>query len=152
MNELEFYVSSMAFIIFCIFILFFQQFVCARNHMQLPQLLWSFIFSTINHRLHPQHQHHHHHHHHHYHHHPHHHHHHHHHNHYYQHHHHHHHHHHPHHHHHHPSLSLLKFSNRPDDEFAVVGVAKDLVLSPRSHSGGSIHVYRCLVVVGCFVW
>ena len=24
----------------------------------------------------------------------------------------------------------------------VVGVAKDLVLSPRSHNGGSIHVYR----------
>lgn len=40
------------------------------------------------------------------------------------------------------SLSILKFSNRGDEEFVVVGVAKELVLNPRSHNGGSIHVYR----------
>jgi len=36
----------------------------------------------------------------------------------------------------------MKFANRGDDQFVLVGVAKDLVLNPRSLSGGYIYVYQ----------
>jgi splicing factor 3B subunit 3 len=42
------------------------------------------------------------------------------------------------------SLSLMRFDTRPSDTFLLVGVARDLVLSPRSHNGGMIY---CFVVV-----
>jgi len=35
----------------------------------------------------------------------------------------------------------VKFSSRPDDQFVVVGTVRDLILNPRSLTGGSIHVY-----------
>lgn len=39
------------------------------------------------------------------------------------------------------SIALVKFSSRPDDQFVVVGTVRDLILNPRSLTGGSIHVY-----------
>ncbi|KAL5021527.1 hypothetical protein ScPMuIL_000682 [Solemya velum] len=40
------------------------------------------------------------------------------------------------------SIALMKFANRGDDLFVLVGVAKDLVLNPRSLSGGFIYAYQ----------
>ncbi|KAK6185339.1 hypothetical protein SNE40_007593 [Patella caerulea] len=39
------------------------------------------------------------------------------------------------------SIALVKFANRSDDTILLVGVARDLVLSPRSLSGGYIYAY-----------
>ena len=36
----------------------------------------------------------------------------------------------------------MRFANRPEDQFIVVGTVKELVLRPRSHVGGSLLVYR----------
>lgn len=41
-------------------------------------------------------------------------------------------------------LSLMRFDTRPADTFLLVGVARDLVLSPRSHSGGMIYCFLVL--------
>lgn len=40
------------------------------------------------------------------------------------------------------SLAIAPFSGQDDEAFLVVGTAKDLVASPRSHNGGFLHVYR----------
>lgn len=40
------------------------------------------------------------------------------------------------------SICLMKFSNKPDDQFLIVGLSKDLVLAPRSLSGGVLHTYK----------
>ena len=42
------------------------------------------------------------------------------------------------------SLSLMRFDTRPTDTFLLVGVARDLILSPRSHSGGMIYCFLVL--------
>ncbi|UJR26130.1 hypothetical protein I4U23_007475 [Adineta vaga] len=41
-------------------------------------------------------------------------------------------------------LSLMRFDTRPADILLLVGVARDLVLSPRSHSGGMIYCFLVL--------
>ncbi|CAF1963976.1 unnamed protein product [Rotaria magnacalcarata] len=41
-------------------------------------------------------------------------------------------------------LSLMRFDTRPADTFLLVGVARDLVLSPRSHLGGMIYCFLVL--------
>lgn len=33
---------------------------------------------------------------------------------------------------------------RPDDHFVVVGTVRDLILNPRSLTGGSVHVYQLI--------
>ena len=38
----------------------------------------------------------------------------------------------------------MKFAVRPDEDFLLVGVVRDLVLNPRSVGSGSIHVYRII--------
>ncbi|KAI5719200.1 hypothetical protein M8J76_006686 [Diaphorina citri] len=40
------------------------------------------------------------------------------------------------------SISLVKFSNRPDAQYLVLGVAKDLNLNPRVSNGGFLYTYR----------
>ena len=40
------------------------------------------------------------------------------------------------------SMALVKFASRGDEQFLLVGTVKDLVLNPRSSSGGFIHVYQ----------
>ncbi|CAG2252578.1 splicing factor 3B subunit 3-like [Mytilus galloprovincialis] len=40
------------------------------------------------------------------------------------------------------SISLLKFASRGDDQFILVGVARDLVLQPRSLTAGYIYAYQ----------
>uniref|UniRef100_A0A8D8RL10 Splicing factor 3B subunit 3 n=2 Tax=Cacopsylla melanoneura TaxID=428564 RepID=A0A8D8RL10_9HEMI len=40
------------------------------------------------------------------------------------------------------SMSLVKFSNRPDDLHLVLGVAKDLNLNPRVANGGILYTYK----------
>ena len=40
------------------------------------------------------------------------------------------------------SLTAVTFENYPDEVFLVVGTALDLVVAPRTHSGGYIRVYR----------
>ena len=40
------------------------------------------------------------------------------------------------------SVALVKFSNRGDTQFVLVGTVRDLVLNPRSCSGGYIHTYQ----------
>ena len=40
------------------------------------------------------------------------------------------------------SIALVKFANRPDDTFLIVGIAKDLVLNPRSINGGELLTYQ----------
>lgn len=40
------------------------------------------------------------------------------------------------------SVCILKFSCRGDDTFVIVGTVKDLILNPRSCSGGYLHVYQ----------
>ena len=42
------------------------------------------------------------------------------------------------------ALTAVTFENYPDEVFLVVGTALDLVVAPRSHSGGYIHVYRLI--------
>ncbi|CAF2309153.1 unnamed protein product [Rotaria sp. Silwood2] len=41
-------------------------------------------------------------------------------------------------------LSLMRFDTRPADTFLLVGVARDLTLSPRSHLGGMIYCFLVL--------
>lgn len=36
----------------------------------------------------------------------------------------------------------MKFANRGDSQFVLVGTVKDLVLNPRSSAGGYIHTYQ----------
>ena len=38
----------------------------------------------------------------------------------------------------------MKFASRSEDQFVIVGTVKDLVLSPRSCSGGYLHVYQLM--------
>ncbi len=38
----------------------------------------------------------------------------------------------------------MRFDTRPSDTFLLVGVARDLVLSPRSHLGGMIYCFLVL--------
>lgn len=38
----------------------------------------------------------------------------------------------------------MRFESRPSDTFLLVGVARDLVLSPRSHVGGMIYCFFVL--------
>uniref|UniRef100_A0A2C9JNG1 DNA damage-binding protein 1 n=1 Tax=Biomphalaria glabrata TaxID=6526 RepID=A0A2C9JNG1_BIOGL len=40
------------------------------------------------------------------------------------------------------SVALVKFSNRPEDTILIVGIAKDLVLNPRSVTGGELLTYQ----------
>ncbi|XP_048747957.1 splicing factor 3B subunit 3-like [Ostrea edulis] len=40
------------------------------------------------------------------------------------------------------SIALVKFVSRGDDQFVLVGVARDLVLNPRSLTGGFIYLYQ----------
>ncbi|CAH1779239.1 unnamed protein product [Owenia fusiformis] len=40
------------------------------------------------------------------------------------------------------SIALVKFAGRPDDTFVIIGVVKELVLNPRSTSGGSLYTYQ----------
>ncbi|PVD21138.1 hypothetical protein C0Q70_19304 [Pomacea canaliculata] len=40
------------------------------------------------------------------------------------------------------SLALVKFANKPDDQYLIVGIARDLVLAPRSLTGGLLHTYK----------
>lgn len=42
------------------------------------------------------------------------------------------------------SIATVSFSSQDDETFLVVGTGKDMVVSPRSFSGGFIHVYRFL--------
>lgn len=42
----------------------------------------------------------------------------------------------------HCSIALVKFANRGDDEFILVGTVQELMLNPRSCSSGFIHVYQ----------
>lgn len=39
---------------------------------------------------------------------------------------------------------MCKFAGQGEQQFVLVGVGKDLILNPRSHSGGSIHCYKIL--------
>lgn len=39
-------------------------------------------------------------------------------------------------------ISLVKFANQGDDQFVLIGLAKDLHLNPRHSNGGLIHTYR----------
>lgn len=40
------------------------------------------------------------------------------------------------------SVAAVPFASQDGEVFLVVGTAKDLVVSPRSHAGGFIHIYR----------
>ena len=40
------------------------------------------------------------------------------------------------------SVALVKFASQGDDQFVIVGTVKDMILSPRSCSGGYLHVYQ----------
>ena len=40
------------------------------------------------------------------------------------------------------SIAAIPFTSQDNEAFLVVGTAKELVVSPRSHKGGFIHVYR----------
>ena len=40
------------------------------------------------------------------------------------------------------SIAIAPFSGQDDEAFLLVGTAKDLVVNPRSHGGGFLHVYR----------
>ncbi len=42
------------------------------------------------------------------------------------------------------SVAAVSFASQDDETFLVVGTAKDLIVSPRSHSAGFVHVYRFL--------
>ena len=40
------------------------------------------------------------------------------------------------------SICIVKFASRPDEQFLLVGVVKDLVLVPKQNSGGFVYVYK----------
>src|SRR5699024_5844468 len=40
------------------------------------------------------------------------------------------------------SVAAVSFSSQDDETFLVVGTGKDMVVSPRSSSGGFVHIYR----------
>jgi splicing factor 3B subunit 3 len=40
------------------------------------------------------------------------------------------------------SLAIAPFSGQDNEAFLIVGTAKDLIVNPRSHNGGFLHVYR----------
>ena len=40
------------------------------------------------------------------------------------------------------SVAIVKFAARGDEQFVIVGTVKDLILNPRSCSGGYLHVYQ----------
>jgi splicing factor 3B subunit 3 len=40
------------------------------------------------------------------------------------------------------SIAAVPFASQDDETFLVVGTGKNMVMSPRSHSGGFIHIYR----------
>ena len=40
------------------------------------------------------------------------------------------------------SISIVKFSNSPDDTHVIVGVVKDLTLNPRSIGAGFLYTYK----------
>jgi splicing factor 3B subunit 3 len=40
------------------------------------------------------------------------------------------------------SIALVKFACKPEEQYVIVGVSKDLVLAPRSLSGGLLQTYR----------
>ncbi|XP_041377174.1 splicing factor 3B subunit 3-like [Gigantopelta aegis] len=40
------------------------------------------------------------------------------------------------------SIALVKFSSKPDEVFVIVGVSRDLVLNPRSLTGGFLYTYH----------
>lgn len=40
------------------------------------------------------------------------------------------------------SLAVVPFTSQDNESFLVVGTGKDMVMSPRSHAGGFIHIYR----------
>ncbi|KAL3859524.1 hypothetical protein ACJMK2_009740 [Sinanodonta woodiana] len=42
------------------------------------------------------------------------------------------------------SIALVKFANSPEDTYVIIGVAKDLVLNPRSLSGGFLYTYKLI--------
>lgn len=44
------------------------------------------------------------------------------------------------------SVALVKFSSRPEDTILIVGIAKDLVLNPRSVTGGELLTYQVVIV------
>ena len=39
-------------------------------------------------------------------------------------------------------MAIVKFASRGDEQFVIVGTVKDLILNPRSCSGGYLHVYQ----------
>lgn len=41
-----------------------------------------------------------------------------------------------------PSVAVCRFPNTADDWFVLVGVARDMILNPRSVGGGFIYTYR----------
>lgn len=40
------------------------------------------------------------------------------------------------------SVAVCRFSNTGDDWYVLVGVAKDLILNPRSVAGGFVYTYK----------
>ena len=42
------------------------------------------------------------------------------------------------------SIALVKFANKPDEQYIIVGMSRDLVLAPRSLSGGSLQTYKVI--------
>jgi len=42
------------------------------------------------------------------------------------------------------SVAAVQFSSQDNEVFLVVGTGKNMVISPRSHDGGAIHIYRFL--------
>ncbi|KAK7475529.1 hypothetical protein BaRGS_00033218 [Batillaria attramentaria] len=40
------------------------------------------------------------------------------------------------------SIALVKFASKPDEQYLIVGLSRDLVLAPRSLSGGILHTYK----------
>lgn len=41
-----------------------------------------------------------------------------------------------------PSVAVCRFHNAGDDWYVLVGVARDMILNPRSVGGGFIYTYR----------
>lgn len=41
-----------------------------------------------------------------------------------------------------PSVAVCRFSNTGEDWYVLVGVAKDLILNPRSVAGGFVYTYK----------
>lgn len=41
-----------------------------------------------------------------------------------------------------PSVAVCRFSNTGDEWYVLVGVAKDLILNPRSVAGGFVYTYK----------